>query len=302
MNSGIFFDIKRYSINDGPGIRVTVFLKGCPLSCIWCHNPESISPKVQKMYSHSKCIGCSDCVEHCPENALTLTNEGIITQVEACTLCGICAEVCPTKAMEMTGKLDTVDNIMKMIERETVFMDQSEGGVTFSGGEPLRQSEFLIELLDACGRNGIHRTVDTSGFANTETLLEVAKRTDHFLYDLKMMNSEKHKKYTGVPNEKILSNLKILAETGASINIRIPFIKGVNSDNENMEETAIFIAGLSGEKKIVNLLPYHNIMTKKYQKLGGNYHQDELSEPSMEDKKTALAIFEKHGIKAIIGG
>lgn len=302
MNSGIFFDIKRYSINDGPGIRVTVFLKGCPLSCVWCHNPESISPKVQKMYSHSKCIGCSDCVEHCPENALTLTNEGIITQVEACTLCGICAEVCPTKAMEMTGKLDTVDNIMKMIERETVFMDQSEGGVTFSGGEPLRQSEFLIELLDACGRNGIHRTVDTSGFANTETLLEVAKRTDHFLYDLKMMNSEKHKKYTGVPNEKILSNLKILAETGASINIRIPFIKGVNSDNENMEETAIFIAGLSGEKKIVNLLPYHNIMTKKYQKLGGNYHQDELSEPSMEDKKTALAIFEKHGIKAIIGG
>lgn len=302
MNSGIFFDIKRYSINDGPGIRVTVFLKGCPLSCVWCHNPESISPKVQKMYSHSKCIGCSDCVEHCPENALTLTNEGIITQVEACTLCGICAEVCPTKAMEMTGKLDTVDNIMKMIERETVFMDQSEGGVTFSGGEPLRQSEFLIELLDACGRNGIHRTVDTSGFANTETLLEVAKRTDHFLYDLKMMNSEKHKKYTGVPNEKILSNLKILAETGASINIRIPFIKGVNSDNENMEKTAIFIAGLSGEKKIVNLLPYHNIMTKKYQKLGGDYQQDELSEPTMEDKKTALAIFEKHGIKAIIGG
>lgn len=302
MNSGIFFDIKRYSINDGPGIRVTVFLKGCPLSCIWCHNPESISPKVQKMYSHSKCIGCSDCVEHCPENALTLTNEGIITQVEACTLCGICAEVCPTKAMEMTGKLDTVENIMKMIERETVFMDQSEGGVTFSGGEPLRQSEFLIELLDACGRNGIHRTVDTSGFANTETLLEVAKRTDHFLYDLKMMNSEKHKKYTRVPNEKILSNLKILAETGASINIRIPFIKGVNSDNENMEKTAIFIAGLSGEKKIVNLLPYHNIMTKKYQKLGGDYQQDELSEPTMEDKKTALAIFEKHGIKAIIGG
>lgn len=302
MNSGIFFDIKRYSINDGPGIRVTVFLKGCPLSCVWCHNPESISPKVQKMYSHSKCIGCSDCVEHCPENALTLTNEGIITQVEACTLCGICAEVCPTKAMEMTGKLDTVDNIMKMIERETVFMDQSEGGVTFSGGEPLRQSEFLIELLDACGRNGIHRTVDTSGFANTETLLEVAKRTDHFLYDLKMMNSEKHKKYTGVPNEKILSNLKILAETGANINIRIPFIKGVNSDNENMEKTAIFIAGLSGEKKIVNLLPYHNIMTKKYQKLGGDYQQDELSEPTMEDKKTALAIFEKHGIKAIIGG
>jgi pyruvate formate lyase activating enzyme len=302
MNTGLIFDIKRYSINDGPGIRVTVFMKGCPLSCAWCHNPESISPKVQKMYSQSKCIGCSECVDQCPENALILTKDGITTDINACTLCGICANVCPTKAMEMTGKLQSVDNIIKMIERETVFMDQSEGGVTFSGGEPLQQSKFLIQLLEACGRNGLHRTVDTSGFARTETLLEVAKHTDHFLYDLKMMDSEKHKKFTGVPNEKILSNLKILSETGASINIRIPFIKGVNSDDKNMEETATFIAALAGDKKIVNLLPYHNIMTKKYQKLGGDYLQDDLSEPSTGEKERAIEIFKKHGITAIIGG
>lgn len=302
MNTGLIFDIKRYSINDGPGIRVTVFMKGCPLSCIWCHNPESISPKVQKMYSQSKCIGCSECVDHCPENALTLTEEGVVTNTRTCTLCGICADVCPTKAMEMTGRLESVDDIIKMIERETVFMDQSEGGVTFSGGEPLQQSKFLIQLLDACGKNGFHRTVDTSGFAKTEILLEVAKRTDHFLYDLKMMDSEKHKKFTGVPNEIILSNLKILAETGASINIRIPFIKGVNSDDKNMEETATFIAALAGDKKNVNLLPYHNIMTKKYQKLGGDYLQDDLSEPSGEDKERTVEIFKKHGISVIIGG
>lgn len=302
MNTGLLFDIKRYSINDGPGIRVTVFMKGCPLSCIWCHNPESISPKVQKMYSQSKCIGCSDCVEHCPENALILTSEGIVTDRNACTLCGICAEICPTKAMEMTGKLENVENIMKMIERETVFIDQSNGGVTFSGGEPLRQPEFLIELLKACGKNGIHRTVDTSGFSKAEILLEVAKYTDHFLYDLKMMDSAKHKKYTGVPNEQILSNLKLLAETGASINIRIPFIKGVNSDDKNMIETAAFIADLAGDKKIVNLLPYHNIMTKKYQKLGGDYSQNNLSEPTNEDKKRCVEIFDKYEIKAIIGG
>jgi pyruvate formate lyase activating enzyme len=132
--------------------------------------------------------------------------------------------------------------------------------------------------------------------------LEVAKHANHFLYDLKMMDSEKHKKYTGVPNEKILSNLQILAETGASINIRIPFIKGVNSDDENIEATAKFIASLAGEKKIVNLLPYHNIMTKKYQKLGGSYSQANLSEPTDEDKGKAVEIFEKYGIKAIIGG
>lgn len=302
MNKGLFFDIKRYSINDGPGIRVTVFMKGCPLSCIWCHNPESISPNTQKMYSKSKCIGCGDCVDNCPENALTLTSEGIITNIDACTVCGICADVCPTKAMEITGKMESVDNIVKMIERETVFMDQSEGGVTFSGGEPLRQPQFLIELLDACGKSGIHRTVDTSGYAKTEILLDVAKRTDHFLYDLKMMNSEKHKQFCGVPNELILKNLKILSDTGASINIRIPLIAGVNADEENLEATAAFLATLSGEKKQVNLLPYHNIMTKKYEKLGGKYNQSTLSEPSIEVKTNALRIFEKYGIPVMIGG
>lgn len=302
MPQALLFDIKPYSINDGPGIRITVFLKGCPLNCLWCHNPESISPHTQKMYSKSKCIGCSTCVENCPQDALKLTPDGIVTDVDTCNLCGICADVCPTKAMEMSGRPATVEEVMKVVRRETVMMDQSEGGITISGGEPLMQPDFLIELLDACGREGIHRAVDTSGFAKTEILLEVAKRTDLFLYDLKMMDPDKHKKYTGVGNEKILSNLKLLAESGAAINIRIPFIQGVNTDEQNIRDTAAFIAALAGPPKPVNLLAYHNIAINKHNKLGQEYDQTGLSEPGGEEISWAIAIFAEFGLQASVGG
>jgi pyruvate formate lyase activating enzyme len=302
MPTALLFDIKPYSINDGPGIRITVFLKGCPLNCLWCHNPESISPHVQKMYSKAKCIGCSTCVENCPKSALRLTPDGIVTDVELCDLCGICADVCPTKAMEMSGYPATVEEVMKVVRRETVMMDQSAGGITISGGEPLQQPDFLIELLDACGSEGIHRAVDTSGFAKTEILLEVAKRTDLFLYDLKHMDSEKHKRFTGVGNEKILSNLQILAESGAEINIRIPLISGVNSDPENLRQTASFIAALDGPPKQVNLLAYHNIAINKHNKLGQQHDQAGLAEPTKEEIGCAVAIFAEFGLQASVGG
>ncbi len=267
MNPSLIFDIKRYAINDGPGIRITIFFKGCPLSCKWCHNPESISKDVQKLYTESKCIGSKECVKICEKKALILTPNGIVTDIDACNLCGKCAEVCPTKAIEMSGELMSVENIMKLIKSETLLMDQSDGGVTFSGGEPLMHSDFLIKLLEECGKEGIHRCIDTSGFANTKLLMEIAGKAEHFLYDLKMMDSEKHKKYTGVPNEKILENLKLLAETDVDINIRIPLIKGVNDDEENMQQSVAFIASLTGKKKLVNILPFHNIASKKYKKL-----------------------------------
>ena len=302
MNHPYIFDIKRYAINDGPGIRIVIFMKGCNLNCAWCHNPEGISPKQEKMYAPNKCIGCSTCMDVCPENALTLTAEGIVTDTELCTLCGKCAEVCPTMAIEMSGRTMTVEEIMDEIEKERVFFDQSGGGVTFSGGDPLVHHEFLIQLLDECGRRNIHRAVDTAGLANTEVLLEVAKRTDLFLYDLKMMNSDKHRKYIGVPNDKILENLKILAGTGANINIRIPLIGGVNDNMENMEATARFVSELSGEKKKVNLLPYHKIAQTKYQKLGRSEEFQLLEEPTIESQSRTLDIFQKHGIEANIGG
>ncbi len=298
----LIFDIKRYAINDGPGIRSTVFFKGCLLNCAWCHNPESISPFPQKMYTADKCIGCNSCVDACPENACELTSQGIVTDPELCKVCGICADVCPTKATEISGEVMSKEAIMDKIEKERMFFDQSGGGVTFSGGEPLMHADFLIELLDECGERGIHRTVDTTGLAKKETLLEVAKRTEHFLYDLKSMDSAVHEKWTGASNEKILENRKTHSTTGAKINIRIPLVKGVNADEENIRATAAFIAELEGEKKKVNLLPYHNIAARKYQKLGGEYNPGKMQEPSEAEQKRCVEIFAEYGLDAIIGG
>jgi len=207
---------------------------------------------------------------------------------------GCCADVCPTKAIEISGSSISVSEIMNEIEKEQVFFDQSGGGVTFSGGEPLIHPKFLIELLDECGRLGIHRAVDTAGLSSTKVILDVAKRTDLFLFDLKMMNSEKHRKWVGVPNEKILENLKLIAKNGAKIIIRIPLIGGVNDDAENLEATARFISELAGEKKDVNLLPYHKIAQTKYQKLGRPEDFQLLEEPSNEVQLKAIAILQKY--------
>ncbi|MCK9412776.1 MAG: glycyl-radical enzyme activating protein [Prolixibacteraceae bacterium] len=239
---GLVFDIKRYAIHDGPGIRMVIFLKGCNLNCARCHNPEGISADQERMYAPARCIGCGTCVSACPNVALTLTVEGIVTDTTLCQLCGTCAAVCPTKAIEMSGTLYSVEEILVEIEKERIFFEQSGGGVTFSGGEPMLHTDFLVRLLDECREQGIHTAVDTAGLVNTDILLEVAKRTDLFLYDLKMMDSDRHRQWTGVPNGKILENLRVLAESGASINIRIPLIGGVNDDERNITEAARFIA------------------------------------------------------------
>jgi pyruvate formate lyase activating enzyme len=302
MSKPLVFDIKRYAINDGPGIRIAVFLKGCNLNCAWCHNPESISAEAERMYSSSRCIKCGTCVAACPEKAITLIPEGIITDMALCKMHGKCAGVCPTKAIEISGREISSAEIMQEIEKERPFFDQSGGGVTFSGGEPLLHHKFLIRLLKECGKLGIHRAVDTAGSVKTDIILQVAEHTDLFLYDLKFMDPEKHRKWTGVTNEKILENLKALADTGAKIIIRIPLIGGVNDDAENIETTARFVAGLSGVKKEVNLLPYHKIAQTKYQKLGRPEVFQLLKEPSREIQLQAISIFQKYGLMATIGG
>jgi len=301
-HGAVVFDVKRYAINDGPGIRVTIFLKGCPLSCRWCHNPESISPKVQKMYSKNKCIGCGECVSICPVEACELTAGGIVTDNSICLRCGQCAEVCPALATEMSGHYESITELLKVIEKERPFFDQSGGGVTFSGGEPLLFPEFLTGILDACGRMQIHRTVDTSGLASTRTILEIAKRTDLFLYDLKLMDSEKHKLWTGVGNRRILQNLETLAKTGADIQIRIPLIKGVNCDEKNIEDTAVFINALSGPRKAISLLPYHNLAEGKSIKLGKDYNPGTMTNPDEKELARVIAQFAAHGLSASVGG
>ena len=298
----LIFDIKRYAISDGPGIRIAIYFKGCPLRCVWCHNPESQSATMQKLYTASKCIGAQDCIEVCPEDALELTPDGIVTDYKKCTLCGLCADACPTKAIEMSGKLYEPAQLMQLIEKERVHIEHSKGGVTFSGGEPLLYPEFLIEMLKASGEKGFHRAVDTCGYVSTTTLLEVAKYTDLFLYDLKLMDPVQHKKWTGKENYLILENLKKLAQTGAEINIRIPFIKNVNTGSEEVNKMAAFIAALPGRTPFVSILPYHNIAANKYEKLGLKYNERNLAEPSDEELENARIIFKKYNIMTEIGG
>lgn len=298
----LIFDIKRYAINDGPGIRITIFLKGCPLSCKWCHNPESQSVATQKLYTEKNCIGAQECVRICPEEALELTPRGIVTNYESCTLCGKCAEVCPTKAMEISGEMYDVRALMEIIEKERIHIDHSGGGVTFSGGEPLLHSAFLIEMLKACGESGLHTTVDTSGFAEQKTLLEVAQYTDLFLYDLKHLDNAQHKEWTGVGNKLILDNLQLLTSMGKEVNIRIPLIKNVNADESTLNHMAGFIADMPGKNPPVNLLPYHSIAASKYTKLGNEYKELTMEEPSEQMQQRAVSIFEAYGLVAEIGG
>jgi pyruvate formate lyase activating enzyme len=302
MESGLIFDIKRYCINDGPGIRATIFFKGCPLRCRWCHNPESIAPQIEKLYTAARCIRCNECVEACAVSACRPGTDGIVTDPELCTLCGRCAAACPTLAMQLSGRSYCVAELLAILEKERHLFDQSGGGVTCSGGEPLLQAPFLREFLRACGERQIHRAVDTSGFAPWEILEEIAAYTDLFLYDLKLINSERHRQYTSVDNTLILANLQRLAAIGAAVQIRLPLIGGVNVDDDNIEATARFVSGLAGEKKIVNLLPFHDVARGKDQKLGQERNLAGMYAPTTADLEGVIAIFAAQGVSATMGG
>lgn len=300
----LIFDIKRYCINDGPGIRITLFMKGCPLSCVWCHNPEGIANHKEKLYTKKKCIGCQTCVEVCPHHALTLTPQGIVTNPNLCVLCGKCVDECPTLALEMSGTEYSVDYLINEIKKEIPVIDQSGGGVTFCGGEPLLHPEMLLELLKRCGELDLHRAVDTTLLARPELVRRVMEYTELFLVDLKLINSEKHRLYCGVPNELILSNLRMVAEAGKDFFIRIPLIEGINADEANIEQSARFLASLPWERKVVNLLPYHDIGKNKHEKLGTVYNPQHIpmSPPSEKEQQRCIRQFAAYGIKAVIGG
>lgn len=267
---GIVFDVRRYSIYDGPGIRTTVFFKGCPLRCGWCHNPESQSPRIEMILRENLCIRCGACLEACPENAIAQAGERIVTDRARCTSCAVCASVCYAEARQAVGREMSVAEVMAEIERDRAFYDESDGGVTFSGGEPLMQPDFLLELLQACRRREFHTALDTCGLAPWKTLDRVRPYVDLFLYDLKVIDSHKHQQVTGAPNDLILSNLRALSERGHSIVVRVPLIPGVNDDDGSLQQIGAFVASLPQIERL-DLLPYHHIGADKYARLGREY-------------------------------
>ncbi|MBQ5454393.1 MAG: glycyl-radical enzyme activating protein, partial [Prevotella sp.] len=218
----LIFDIKRYAINDGPGIRTTIFMKGCPLRCVWCHNPEGWDSQMQKSYKKSKCIGCMSCVDVCPQKALKMTAEGIQPTDAECILCGQCVKECPTTALEMCGKDMNMEELMAEIEKERDVMEDSGGGVTLCGGDPLFHPQDTLAILTELGKRGFHRTVDTALYASEKTVMDIAKACELFLIDIKVMDNQKHIQYTGVSNERILQNIRLLQHLGVNYWVRIP--------------------------------------------------------------------------------
>jgi pyruvate formate lyase activating enzyme len=296
VQSRTIFDIKKYSTNDGPGIRTTVFFSGCPLSCLWCHNPESISLVPELLYRKRRCLLCSACVQACPEGAISLaSNSMIITDREKCTRCQTCIATCYSGARQFSGREVTVHDVMEQVNREIPFYDESNGGVTFSGGEPLMQPGFLLELLNACREQEIHTTVDTSGFANWNVFEQIRGKVDLFLYDLKHMNSARHREVTGVPNEVILENLRKLAEYGHKIVVRIPLIPGINDDKNNLVESAKFLTSLPGIED-VELMGYHDIAQAKYEALSREYKLAGTKPPTDETMFHAAELLRSYNL------
>lgn len=289
------FEIKRFAVHDGDGIRTTVFLKGCPLKCVWCHNPEGISGKPQLAYYAHKCIGCGACATVCPTGAHRFTDAGHIFDHTKCTACGNCVENCFSDALILYGKEMTVEQLLPVLLEDREFFENSGGGVTISGGECLVQADFCAELLKALKKEGIHTAVDTCGFVSRDALDQVIPYTDTFLYDLKAYDEDVHIRCTGHSNTRILENLQYLHSVGKKAEIRIPFVPGWN-DNQ-MEKIAAFIKPLSNITG-VRVLPYHNYAGSKYHALN---MRCELPEnlPAQEALTQAREVFQKSGITVL---
>lgn len=296
---GLIFNIQKFSIHDGPGIRTTVFLKGCPLSCKWCHNPEGISANRELMWTKYKCIHCQFCVVSCLNKALSFSQDVLTLDKHLCTACGKCTQRCPTSALNIVGQWFTPEDLLRELRKDILYFDQSDGGVTFSGGEPLLQDKFLLEVLPMIKALGIHVTIDTSGYARREVLENLLPFVDLFLYDLKVIDEAKHIKYTGVDNRLIKDNLRFLISKQKNIIIRIPVIPGVNDSQEDIEDFCNFLNSLDAKLQI-NLLPYHNV-SEKYSALWKQYNMNSSGDikKSVERMKYEL---ETKGFQVKIGG
>lgn len=289
MQNGTVFNIQKFSINDGPGIRTTVFLKGCPLNCLWCHNPESKSVKPELFYNFEKCVGCGGCVKVCPNSCHIFEGDTHIFNRENCIVCGKCAEVCYVEALETVGEEKTVLEVIAEVLKDKDFYDNSGGGITVSGGEPMLQFDFTYELLKSAKENGLHTCIETCGFAKEENLIKIAPLVDIFLFDYKETDSQKHKEYTGVANEIIIENLKMLDKMGCKTILRCPIIPTLNDREDHLNGIAAIANELENIIEI-NIEPYHPLGSSKAKFLNKEYPLNELTFPQNETVEEWIKI------------
>jgi pyruvate formate lyase activating enzyme len=289
--SGFVFSIERYALEDGPGIRTLVFLKGCPLNCRWCANPESQSYTPEILYFLNRCVSCGHCIEICPQDAIKVDDVfGLITDPDKCTLCGLCVDACYYGARELSGEEVEVRDVLNIIERDKMFYDATQGGVTITGGEPLVQTGFVRELTRECKEQGIHTAIETTLFAGKDMVIRALEFVDLVFVDMKHFDAHKHEEYTGVRNERIIDNIEIVDDLGKQFIIRIPFIPGFNDDDETQKQIYRWASTLRNLKWI-EILPYHRLGMTKYHGLGRAYLMADLKPVS----KQSLAYLEDLG-------
>ncbi len=296
--------IQKYSIHDGDGIRTTIFFKGCPLKCVWCHNPETQNYQKQVLYDKERCVACGACVNACPNHAMLIKEEHIIMDRALCNCCGTCIDYCNLNLREIMGKSYSVMELVKEVKKDQIFYEESGGGVTLSGGEVMTMDmDYLESLVKALHKQGITITIDTCGYAPYENFQRILPYVHTFLYDIKVMNQELHKEYIGVENTLILENLKKLSKDGARIYIRIPTINEVNGNDASMKATIAYLLDHRINVAQVNLLPYHNTGAGKYDKMGKKYEGTTLHAPSKEEMEHFVQMFQEAGFyNTKIGG
>jgi len=290
------FNIQRYSIDDGPGIRTTVFFKGCPLSCVWCSNPESQDLEPQLMHRGSVCKRCYRCVEACPLEAITVGADGVVIDRELCDMCGECVLACPHDAMRLTGEKMSADEVFDVIKRDADFYSDSGGGVTLSGGEVLLQPGFALALLERCREAGFHTCLDTSGQGSTEALKRLLPLLDLVYFDIKHIDPRIHVAETGLTNEGILRNFAVVATSGVPFVVRVPVVPGFNDNSDAVSDIADMVA-TRAPGATVHLLPYHRYGQQKYAMLGLDYELATAETPDREFMEAARRIVESRGLK-----